>query len=63
MTGVTAVGGVGAGLSEARFQAELQVQALKRQQEVVENVGAAVLDLIQRALSFEPQQYDLDVRA
>jgi len=63
MAGVSAVGGVGAGLSQARFQAEYQVRMLKEQQAVVADLGSAALKLIKTALSTEPMQHDLDVMA
>ncbi|HIJ66410.1 MAG TPA: hypothetical protein HPP77_10720 [Candidatus Hydrogenedentes bacterium] len=63
MAGLSAVGGVGAGLSQARFQAEYQVRVLKEQQAVVDDLGSAALKLIKMALSSEPMQHDLDVIA
>ncbi len=63
MSGMTAVGGVGAALSQARIQADYQVRVLKEQQAATEDLGSAALELIQRALSFEPTQHDLDVTA
>ena len=63
MSGTTAVGSVGAALSRARIQTDYQVRVLKEQQRVVEDLGSAALELIQRALSFEPTQHDLDVKA
>ncbi len=64
MAGIASLGSVGAGLSEAQFQVQYQVQALKEQQQVAEDVGAASLELIKAAMSTMGQsRNDLDVLA
>ena len=64
MAGITALGGVGAGLSQAQFQVEYQVRVLKEQQNVAEGIGNAALKLIRAALVVEPTDgRDLDVIA
>ena len=63
MAGISAVGSVGAGLSQARFQAEYQVRVLKEQQSVTQDLGNAALKLIKAALSTGPAQNDLDLVA
>ena len=64
MAGIASVGSVGAGLSEAQFRVQYQVQVLKEQQQVAEDVGAAALMLIRAALAVSPgQAHDLDVLA
>ena len=64
MTGIASVGSVGAGLSEAQFQVQYQVQVLKEQQHVAEDLGGAALKLIQTALANAgAPARDLDVLA
>ena len=64
MAGLNPVGSVGAGLSQAQFQAELQVRAVKREQKVAADLGSAALRLINAAVSTGGEQgYDLDVLA
>jgi hypothetical protein len=60
------MGGVGAGLSQAQFQLQYQVQVLKEQKQVTELLGNAALDLIRTVLSApdaETVRHDLDVSA
>ena len=68
MAGIASVGSVGAGLNEAQFQVQYQMQALKDQQNVIKDVGAASLALIRAAFSSvnavaSGQEHDLDVLA
>ena len=51
MASIASVGGVGAGLSQAQFQLQYQVQVLKEQQRVAESLGNVALELIRTALA------------
>ena len=64
MAGIASVGSVGAGLSEAQFQIQYQVRALKEQQNVAKDLGAAALALMQAVFAdSRAQMHDLDVVA
>ena len=64
MAGTALVGNVGAGLSEAQFQVQYQVQVLKMQQGATEDLGAAALKLLRSALTDTgASSHDLDVLA
>ena len=64
MDGIASVGGVGAGLSQAKFRVEYQVRVLKEQQDVVSDLGHAALKLIRTAITANGSMgRDLDVRA
>ena len=66
MAGVTSVGGVGAGLSQAQFRLQYQAQVLKEQQQVAESLGNVALDLIRTTLSASDMgtvRHDLDIKA
>ncbi len=67
MAGIASVGGVGAGLSQAQFQVQYQVAALKDQQRVTKALGAVALELIRSATAVAAdngaQRHDLDVKA
>ena len=64
MDGLASVGGVGAGLSQARFQSEYQVRVLMKQQSVAADLGSAALELIRTAMAVGGEmRHDLDVRA
>ena len=62
MSGISAVAGVGAGLSQVQFQVAYQTAMLKEQQAVAEDLGNAALKLVQSTLT--PSRtlvHDLDV--
>ena len=61
MSGISTVGQVGAALNAAATQAQYQVAALQKQQEVVRDAGAAALKLIQSA--FTGTGANLDISA
>ena len=66
MAGISSVGGVGAGLSQAQFQMEYQVRVLKEQQQVAESLGTVALDLIRTVMAVADngtEGRDLDVSA
>jgi hypothetical protein len=66
MTGIASVGSVGAGLSQAQFQVQYQVNLLKDQQKVAKALGAVALDLIRSVTATATsgaQRHDLDVKA
>ncbi len=66
MAGISSVGGVGAGLSQAQFQMEYQVRVLKEQQQVAESLGTVALDLIRTVMAVTgngTEGRDLDVSA
>ena len=64
MTGLTAVGSVGAGLNQVQFQSARQPQASKDQRPVAQDLGSAVLKLVTSTLSYSRNlAHDLDVRA
>ncbi len=66
MAGISSVGGVGAGLSQAQFQMEYQVRVLKEQQRMAESLGSVALDLIRTVTAVAgngTEGRDLDVTA
>jgi len=67
MAGITSLGGVGAGLSQAQFQVQYQGRVLKEQQQVTQSLGNAALELLRTAMSSTTYsgaaEYDLDVQA
>ena len=64
MDAMASVGNVGAGLSEAQFRVQYQIQMLKEQQKVQNDLGAAALELIQSVLAgARTQAHGLDVLA
>lgn len=46
---VESVNGIGAGLSRTQMEAELQVAVLKKQQEVVRDLGEQAVDMIRQS--------------
>lgn len=70
MSALSAVGSVGAGLSQAQFQVQYQAAALKEQKQVANTLGAVTLELMRSAMSVKvggdtagAQGHDLDVKA
>jgi hypothetical protein len=65
MDGMNAVGSVGAGLSQAQFQAEYQMRAMAQEISAIRGVGDAVLQLIQSSVISVDGSVgqNLDVRA
>lgn len=67
MAGLAAMGGVGAGLSQAQFQVRYQGQILKEQGSANSTLGAVALELMQSAMTVQAsggaQGHDLDVKA
>lgn len=68
MTGLSAVGGVGAGLSQAQFQMQYQAAVMKEQKQVANTIGAVTLELMRAAMATSigtsgAQGHDLDVKA
>ena len=55
MAGSNPVNGTGPALSRVQFEAQYQVQVLKKQQDTVKAVGEAAVELIQTALSSATQ--------
>ena len=56
--------GIGAGVSQGRFQTVAQQAHLKDQEQPVDDVRTAALNLIQRALAVSgPTRHDLDLLA
>ena len=62
MAGMTSLGGVGAGLSQAQFRVEYQARVLKEQQQVTRSLGAAALELLRSVMTVS-EGHDLDVQA
>ncbi len=62
MAGVSSMGGVGAGLSQAQFRVEYQARALKLQQQAAQSLGNVALELLHRVMTV-PEGHDLDVQA
>ena len=67
MTGLSAMGGVGAGLSQVQFQVRSQGQGLKEQRPASSTLGAVALELMRSAMTISTgsgaQGHDLDVKA
>ena len=64
MSGITSLGGVGAGLGEARFQVQYRARVLKEQQNVTKDLGSAAIQLVRAAMAAANSLgNDLDVRA
>lgn len=64
MAGLTAIGGVGAGVTQTRFQATSGPRPIPRESALPQDLGAAALRLIRVALhTGESVGQDLDVRA
>jgi hypothetical protein len=63
MAGLTAIGGVGAGVTQTRYQATLGARRVPQEPAVPQDLGAAALRLIRVALhTGESVGQDLDVR-
>ena len=62
MAGVSSVGGVGAGLSQAQLRVEYQTRAMKEQVRPSGSLGNAALELLRRVMTM-PEGHDLDVQA
>ena len=66
MAGIAYVGGVGAGLSQAQFQVQYQGRVLKQEQQSVQTLGNAALELLRSAMTISSSgsvKHDLDVQA